>query len=184
MEPHNALGPGSANDTGSKRFFRQLEDDFGICVNIGKKGTVYVEDFYYKNSAFFYQLHGKAKIGKLFDPNFRIQSQYEMWDYQNYWDDDESHPGFVIEAIEDFHAIGFNVFDNTLRWESKLLTAEDKTISMPYEKNVLICLDGNPIIEGNTLKRYDYIKLEPNQEYVVNEWNDSQVAIFSVVGPR
>ena len=196
MQPHNLYDPGSVNDTGAKRFCRELEDDFGICVNIGKKGTAYIDDFYYKNSAFFYQLYGKVKIGKLIDPNsripgklldqnFRIQSQYELWDYQNYWDDDESsHPGFVVEAIEDFHVIGFNVFDNSIRWEAKLLTAEDKTITMERQRNVLMCLDGNPIIGGKTLKRYGYMILEPNQEYVVNEWNDSQVAIFSAVGPR
>ena len=185
MEPHNLYDSGAANDTGAKRFCRELEDDFGICVNVGKKGTVYIDDFYYKNSAFFYQLSGKIKIGKLFDSNFRIHNQYELLDYQNYWDDvSGTHPGFVAEALEDFHGIGFNVVDNSIRWEGKLLTAEDKTITMERQRNVLMCLDGNPIIGGKTLKRYGYIILEPNQEYVVNEWNDSQVAIFSAVGPR
>ena len=172
---------------GNKRFYRQYGDDFGICVNIGKKGYTYIEDTMYKTYAFFYGLSGECRMGKLFDPNPRTLKLRTFCDYQEFWEDEPgTHPGFVVELLEDTLTIGFNVFDNSSIWEAKLLLPEDETkiISMPYEKNILVCMTGKLTIDGNRYKRYDYLRLEKNKEYMVDEWNNAEVGIFSVVGKR
>lgn len=175
---------GAVNGVYSRRFSRLYEEEgFAICVNIGKKGAVYREDFWYKCAAFSYMIYGKSKMGKLVDPVIIDCNAKELVNLQHYWNDDGPHPGFFVESIEDSYTIAFNTLYNTVPWEAKLLTSEDKTIIMERETNILVCLNGNAIIAGNPLKRYGYMKLEPNQEYVVNEWNDAEVAIFSATGP-
>jgi hypothetical protein len=173
MEPYSLV---------SKRYTREYkEDGFAICANIGKKGAVFIENMFHQRYAFYYTLYGSHKVGRLFDSNFvHITETKTLVDLQNYWDDD----GFVTQSTSDFHVIGFNVFTTDFSWEAKLLTAEDKTIIMEKQKNILVCLNGKAIISGNPLKRYDYMKLEPNQEYVVDKWDNAEIAIFSVVGPR
>lgn len=172
-----------------RRFHRQVAHDFAICINVAKKGHVFIdiEDFHQHNYTFFYALYGRSLQGKLFDPNPRVLTPRKIFDYQEYWDDAPgTHPGFITQILEDSFVVGFSVVDNTLIWEPKLLLPEDeiKTISMPYEKNILVCMTGNLTIEGNTYNRYDYLRLEKNKEYVVDEWNAAEVGIFSVVGKR
>jgi hypothetical protein len=50
---------------------------------------------------------------------------------------------------------------------------------MEKEKNILLCMNGNLTIDGNRYKRYDHLRIKPNQEYLIDEWNDAEVAIFS-----
>ena len=175
---------GAVNDVDSKRFSRLYEEEgFAICVNISKKGAIYREDYWYQFATFSYMTYGKSKMGKLDGPLNIDCNAKELVDLQTYWSNDEGYPGFSLESIEDSYTIAFNTLYNTVPWEAKLLTSEDKTIIMERETNILLCLNCNAIIAGNPLKRYGYMKLEPNQEYVVNEWDNAEVAIFSATGP-
>ena len=55
--------------TTCKRYFRNC-NDFGICVNIGKKGYVLAEDPEERKTLFQYGVYGKGRFGKIFDSNY------------------------------------------------------------------------------------------------------------------
>jgi len=157
-----------------KRFFREY-DGFTLCVNIGEKGYVFADHFNERFSAFYYAITGTGKFGKLFDPNYLDVREKKVLDVQNYLYDE-----VVFQATEDFHLIGFNIFDKRDRWEYQLLTSSDKIITMRRETNFLICLNGNVNISGNSLDRYGCMKLESGKEYVITDnSNSAEICIFS-----
>jgi hypothetical protein len=158
-----------------KRFFREY-DGFTLCVNIGEKGYVLAEHFNERFSAFYYLVYGTGKFGRLFDPNYLDMCEKKVLDVQDYLYDE-----VVFQSTDDFHLIGFNIFDKDVRWEYKLLTPEDKSIFMKKETNFLICLNGKAIISGKSFKRYDHMKLEMDKEYVIDDLNGAEICIFSEI---
>ena len=156
-----------------KRFFREF-DEFTLCVNIGEKGYTLAEHFNERFSAFYYPIKGVGKFGRLFDPNYLDMHEKKILDVQDYLYDE-----VVFQATEDFHLIGFNIFDKSVRWQYQVLTSKDKLITMRKKTNFLICLNGNAIISGNTIKRYGCMQLEENVEYTVDNLGDAEICIFS-----
>lgn len=158
-----------------KRFCKEF-DEFSLCVNVGERGYVLAEHPNERFSAFYYFISGSGKVGRLFDPNYLNMCEKKILDVQNYLYDP-----VVFQATEDFHVIGFNIFSKNDIWEYQLITFEDKSITMKKETNYLVCLNGNATISGNSLKRYDSIKLEKDVEYTVDNLGDAEICIFSKV---
>ena len=52
--------------TTCKRYFRNC-NDFGICVNIGKKGYVLAEDPIERTTIFQYGIYGVGKFARILD---------------------------------------------------------------------------------------------------------------------
>jgi hypothetical protein len=158
-----------------KRFFKEY-GEFTLCVNIGEKGYTLLEHFNERYTAFSYLIKGAGRFGKLFDSNYVDMGEKKVLDFQDYF-----HEPLAYQATEDFHMIGFNIYDKNIRWEYKLLTPKDKTIIVEKEKNFLVCLNGSVSISGENLNMYDYMKIEANQEYYVHDLGDAEVCIFSEV---
>jgi hypothetical protein len=158
-----------------KRFFREY-DGFTLCVNIGEKGYVFADHFNERFSAFYYLVSGAGKFGRLFDPNYLDMREKKILDVQDYLYDP-----VVFQATEDFHLIGFNIFSKNDIWQYRLITSEDKSITMGKETNYLVCLNGNATISGNSLKPYDGMKLEKDVEYTIDNLGDAEICIFSKI---
>ena len=58
-----------------------------------------------------------------------------------------------------------------------LTTLENGNITVEKESS-LVCLDGNPVVNGITLKRYDYDDLTIDKIYNIN-LNDGVLALFT-----
>ena len=80
----------------------------------------------------------------------------------------------LYEALEDFYVWGFNTFPNE-DWDARLLTDEVVTVD---EDSVLICLDGRPIVNDISLRRFDYSELSTEKSYDV-KLNDGVIALFT-----
>ena len=65
--------------------------------------------------------------------------------------------------------------DDREDWNGRLL--EDGNIKVEKE-SALVCLDGNPVVNGITLNRYDYDDLTIDKLYDINI-NDGVLALFT-----
>lgn len=159
-------------DPKCKRYHRKCED-FSLCVNVGEKGYVLAEHSNERYCAFYYGVSGKGKFGRLFDPNYIIMEGQKLYNVQDYMNE-----SVVFEAIEDFHLIGFNTLDKSIKWGSKLITEKEETFSLETEINFIICLNGKIEINGKTLKRYDYANVEKNKTYKIDKLDNGECCIF------
>ena len=80
----------------------------------------------------------------------------------------------IYEALEDVYVWGFNTFPNQ-DWDARLLT--DETLTVDAE-SILICLDGKPVVNDITLRRFDYSELSTEKSYDV-KLNDGVIALFT-----
>tara|TARA_B100000579_G_scaffold336393_1_gene287243 strand:- start:2104 stop:2379 length:276 start_codon:yes stop_codon:yes gene_type:complete len=76
------------------------------------------------------------------------------------------HSPVMMETLEDFHMIGFNTLDKNEDWEGRLVT---ENILRVEKESQLICFDGNPIINGKELARFDYSEIYPNKDYEITK---------------
>ena len=90
--------------TTCKRYFRNC-NDFGICVNIGKKGYVLAEDPIERKTIFQYVIYGVGKFAKIFDSNYITFEKGNFYDVREY----QKH-NVVFEAQEDFFLIFSHFF--------------------------------------------------------------------------
>ena len=80
----------------------------------------------------------------------------------------------IYEALEDVYVWGFNTFNNQ-DWDARLLT--DETLTVDGE-SILICLDGKPVVNDITLRRFDYSELSKDKSYDV-KLGDGVIALFT-----
>ena len=80
----------------------------------------------------------------------------------------------IYEALEDVYVWGFNTFPNQ-DWDGRLLTDETFTVDTD---SVLICLDGKPVVNDITLRRFDYSELSTEKSYDV-KLGDGVIALFT-----
>lgn len=159
-----------------KRFFRVYGNDFGICVNIGEKGYVVAEHHKDRPTIFYYFVYGSGRIGKIYTNKYSIidGAKEKINDVQEYKNDN-----VVFEAYEDFHMIGFSSLDTEVEWKSKLITNKNPEIIVESEKEYLVCLEGNPIINGKKLKRYDYAEVFSHKKYELTSKDNFVLGLFS-----
>ena len=71
--------------------------------------------------------------------------------------------------------IGFNALHRKEKWDGRLVT--EPTVLVQKESH-LICFDGNPIVNGKQLERFDYADLSPDRTYEIN-LNDGALGVFT-----
>ena len=158
-------------DDGNKRFYRRC-DEFAICVNLGKKGYVTAESPEDRNTIFQYIVYGKGKAGIMFtEDNIEFKDR-ELVDLRRY-----VHEYVMSIATEDFFIIGFNTYDKYQKWDAWLISDKETELDLRsyYDKvepftgrTFIICLDGKPIVNGKSLKRYDYSEVFFGNSYKID----------------
>lgn len=156
-----------------RRFYRH-HDDFSICVNIGEKGYVLAEHPNERYTIFVYGVYGSGKFGRIFESDHIKLSSKKIIDIQDY-----VHSKVLFEGTEDFHMIGFNTLDKSVKWEAELLTSENKIISTTKEKSFLLCLDEEVTVNDKKFKRYAYVEIFPGIEYNLNIGKNGALGLFS-----
>ena len=160
------------NDPKCKRFHRKCEQ-FSLCVNIGEKEYVIAEHQNERYCAFYYVINGKGKIGKLFDKNYILAEPKKLYDVQSLM-----NAALAFQALEDFHLIGFNTLDKSIKWGYKELNVETKKVNLSSQNNILLCFNGTMLINDKLIKRYDYVSLEPNRTYSLDINLNTEAFIF------
>ena len=165
--------------TTCKRYFRTC-NDFGICVNIGKKGYVLAEDPIERTTIFQYGIYGVGKFARIFDPNYIVFEGGKFYDVREYEKDN-----VVFEAQDDFFLIGFNKLDS-YDWEGRLIDKDENKLDLKsiYDHEIpvnhrcfIVCFDGNPIVNNTKLRRFDYDELKIDKKYNI-DLNGGVLALF------
>jgi len=165
-----------------KRFFREC-GDFSLCINIGERGYILAEhandDTIDRFCLFYYMVYGKGKVGEMFNSQYvELHNDREKFiDVQKY-----ILKKLIFEASEDFYLIGINSLDTKYKWKSKMITNKNPEIIVESEKEYLVCLEGNPIINGKKLKRYDYAEVFPNKIYELTSKDNFVLGLFGRIG--
>ena len=152
----------------SQHYFKKLEK-FAVCSFQAQKGCIEVELKSESCGIYHYVFYGSAKIGRPFQSEFDIVKKGDFFDMKNYL-----YQPRIYEALEDVYIWGFNTFPNQ-DWDGRLLTDETLTVDTD---SVLICLDGNPVVNDITLRRFDYSELSTEKSYDIN-LNDGVLALFT-----
>jgi hypothetical protein len=164
------------NDPRCRRFHR-IYEDFSICVNIGEKGYVLAEHPNERYTIFYYPIYGKGRFGKLFDENYLMLEEGNIYDVNEYL-----HSNVAFQAEEDFHLIGFNTNDKNVKWKSEIINTDNNhKFSVDHSKSYLLCLNGKISINNKIFKRYDYAQLNVDKEYIIDHQEGSTVAIFTKI---
>ncbi len=167
-------------DDGNKRFYRRC-DEFAICVNIGKEGYVTAESPEDRNTIFQYIVYGKGKAGIMFTEDYIEFKERELVDLRKY-----VHDYVMSYASEDFFIIGFNTYDKYQKWDARLISDKETELDLrsyydrvePFTgRTFLICLDGKPIVNGKSLKRYDYSEVFFGNSYKI-DLNGGALGLF------
>ena len=140
-------------------------DDFVLCIATGKQGYKYEEDHLSRRSIYNYFVYGSGVINGEYVPE---RTLYDV----------KSHLYRKVEYIaqQDFYMIAYNVFDkeDADNWSGAII---DNSFTCNANNSHLLCLDGNPIVNGVELKRYSHSKLERNKHYDIT-MNGGVLAIF------
>ena len=152
----------------SQHYFKKL-DKFGVCAFKADKGMIEIEPDSESCGIYHYVFYGSAKIGKVFESGFEIIKKGDFFSMKDYL----YHPR-IYEALEDVYVWGFNKFPNQ-DWDARLLT--DETINVD-DGSILVCLDGKPVVNDITLRRFDYSELSKEKSYDV-KLNDGVIALFT-----
>ena len=151
-----------------QHFFKKL-NKFAVCAFQAEKGMLEIEPKSESCGIYHYVFYGSAKIGKPFKSEFEIVKKGDFFDMKDYLNQPR-----LYEALEDFYVWGFNTFPNE-DWDARLLTDEVFTVE---KDSVLVCLDGKPVVNDISLRRFDYSELSTEKSYNVN-LGDGVIALFT-----
>ena len=151
-----------------QHYFKKL-DKFAVCAFKADKGFLEIEPYSESCGIYHYVFYGSAKIGKPFQSEIEVVNKGDFFDMKDY-----VHQPRLYEALEDFYVWGFNTFPDE-DWDARLLTDETFTVE---EDSVLICLDGRPVVNDISLRRFDYSELSTEKSYDV-KLNDGVIALFT-----
>ena len=152
----------------SQHYFKKLEK-FAVCAFQAEKGCIEVEEKSESCGIYHYVFYGSAKIGKVFESGFEIIKKGDFFSMKDYL-----YQPRIYEALEDVYVWGFNTFPKQ-DWDARLLT--DETLTVDGE-SILVCLDGKPVVNDITLRRFDYSELSKDKSYDV-KLGDGVIALFT-----
>ena len=152
-----------------QHYFKKL-DKFSVCALKAKKGTVEVEEDSESCAIYQYVFSGSARIGRPFKSEFFDVKTGDFFSMKEF-----IYQTRLYEALDDFYMFGFNVLNREEDWSGRLLRDEKLKVD---NESVIICLDGNPIINNKELFRFDYSELSEDKTYNI-ELNQGVVALFS-----
>ena len=140
------------------------------CANKLDKGYLGLEYGSIRKTIFQYIFYGSAKICKVFSDETRIiENKGEIIDVKEYYKQD-----VIFNFLEDSYIWGFNQLNESDNWDAKLV--KEKQI-VGTCNSVLVCLDGSPIVNENTLQRFDFDELQENKIYNI-DIRDGVLALF------
>ena len=70
---------------------------------------------------------------------------------------------------------GFNVLDDNVNWDAKIVTESKLTIT---KKSALVCLGGKPTVNSKELIKYDYVDIA-NGYYTIDLKTDGVLLLFT-----
>ena len=154
-----------------KNAFRKCrDDDFAICFLNVDKGWIGVEPEQLSFGLYYYVVKGSCKFGVPFEKGFDTLKKGDF-----YCAKDKLYDHFLVEALEDFSMIGFNTLDKPQDWSGRIVNED---ILKVRKDSILICLDGNPVVESEELTMFDYGNLYSGQEYSIDT-NDGVLGLFT-----
>ena len=144
-----------------KHYFKKLEK-FSVCALKAEKGWIGIELEPDSFGVYHYVYYGSARVGTPFkEESFTVSSNH-FFSMK-----DKLHLPVMLESLEDFYMIGFNTLNKNEDWEGRLVTEDILRVD---KESQLICFDGNPVINGKELTRFDYSEIYPNKDYeIINE---------------
>lgn len=142
------------------------------CAYSADKGTIGFEHQLERKVLYQYVYYGSAKIGKPFMSGYRLIDQKgELVDVKEFYMRD-----IIYDFVEDTSMWGFNTLKDTDDWNGELVnkTFTAKGIS------VLVCIDGNPVVNNIKLSRNDYDELTEGKTYNIIP-NTGILALFTKI---
>ena len=147
-------------------------DTWMACAYEAEKGCLGVEYGSERNQIFHYVFKGSARVGKLFSNDSRIidDSKGKLIDCKDLYNADTA-----FEFLEDTEMWGFNVLDDNVNWDAKIVTESKLTIT---KKSALVCLGGKPTVNSKELIKYDYVDIA-NGDYTIDLKTDGVLLLFT-----
>ena len=117
-----------------KRYLCRCDDTWMACAYEAEKGCIGVEYGSERKQIFHYVFKGSARVGKLFNNDSKIidDSKGKLIDCKDLYGVDTA-----FEFLEDTEMWGFNVLDDNVNWDAKIVTESILTIT---KKSALVCL--------------------------------------------
>ena len=125
------------------------------CGAKGGKGSVNFDYAHERKTIYQYATKGLVKISKLFSSESKIFGSGALINVKEFY-----NHNVVYEFLEDTDVWGFNPM-NEDDWDGKIVNQTFKSSGT----SILVCLDGNPIVNNITLSRYDYDELTAGKIY-------------------
>ena len=125
------------------------------CGAKGGKGSVNFDYAHERKTIYQYATKGLVKISKLFSSESKIFGSGALINVKEFY-----NHNVVYEFLEDTDVWGFNP-TNEDDWDGKIVNQTFKSSGT----SILVCLDGNPIVNNITLSRYDYDELTAGKIY-------------------
>ena len=136
-----------------KRFFKKCEE-FTICSEIGDAGDYFLDGYPDNSTIFHILLKGSGKLGAPYESEYLEDGPFVLVNTKEYL-----YKQSIFYGSEDFHIVGFNPLIPEHDWDGRLVTESFTGDYMSW----LICFDGNPVVNGKKLSRWDYAKLETKE---------------------
>tara|TARA_B100000131_G_C17911393_1_gene530494 strand:+ start:351 stop:791 length:441 start_codon:yes stop_codon:yes gene_type:complete len=142
------------------------------CAYEAEKGCIGVEYGSERKQIFHYVFKGSARVGKLFSNDSKIidDSKGKLIDCKDLYGVDTA-----FEFLEDTEMWGFNVLDDNVNWDAKIVTESKLTIT---KKSALVCLGGKPTVNSKELIKYDYVDIA-NGDYTIDLKTDGVLLLFT-----
>ena len=150
-----------------KRFFKKCEE-FTICSEIGDAGDWFLDGYPDNYTIYHILLKGSGKLGAPYESEYLEDGPYVLVNTKEYL-----YKQRIYYGSEDFYIVGFNPLKPEHDWDGRLVTESFTGDDMSW----LICFDGNPVVNGKKLSRWDYAKLE-TKEYDI-QLNGGCLGLFT-----
>lgn len=150
-----------------KKYLKKCEE-FVICSQVGDSNLIFTEHAAQQTTLFHIITKGSFKISESFSSEF-ITLTRGVHNMKEFF---RKHTTYL--SLEPFRIYGFNAQNDSEDWNAE----EIKESFICNQKGWLICFDGTPIVNGETMQRMDYSLLEMGKEYKI-DYQNSILLLFS-----
>ena len=148
-------------------------DTWVACAYDGEEGTCAYEYPHERKVLYHYLYYGSAKVGKPFSNDYKIlKGDGTLLNVKDLY---MKHNVFCF--LEKTSMWGFNTLKDGEDWDGRLLNQDFLKVN---QQSVLVCLDGNPIVNDVKLRKYDYDELTIGKDYNIM-LNSGVLALFTKV---
>ena len=150
------------------RYFKKFDNWMGCAykAQAGAFGFEYGED---RRVLYQYIFYGSVKYAKSFSSeSITISEKGKLVDVKEFLDTTT-----IFSFQEDTFVFGFNTIDGG-DWDGELVSHDEIKSD---KESVLICLEGNPIVNNTKIRRFDYDELTIGKKYNI-DLNGGVLALF------